>query len=329
MLKLPLRPCVEFRPLTRIRGNLNQHISQSNKPGELTHHWKWWPRLNWTNSTLVVSLHLAGLFGFWYWPRPVDLALLLSLYLVSCLGIGLGYHRLLTHRGYKCQTWLRRMLTWAGAAALQGGPARWVATHRRHHQNVDSEGDPHSPAASFFYGHVGWVMCWNARDDEDQRPLAPDVSGDDVWMRVLDRGILFTLPWALSGIFCYVIAGWRGVLWGTVIRTLGLWHVTWCVNSVCHRWGRRPNETRDGSRNVWWVGLLSLGEGWHNNHHARPASALHGWHWYEIDISGYIIRLLARSGLIWNVVRVFHGNSSLSEQSPVTQLKADNGELAE
>jgi stearoyl-CoA desaturase (delta-9 desaturase) len=244
------------------------------------------------------------------------------------LGIGLGYHRLLTHRGYRCSIWLRRTLTWVGAAALQGGPARWVATHRRHHQTADGEGDPHSPVASFFYGHVGWVMCWNARDAEDQRPLVPDVSGNDAWMRVLDRGILFILPWLLLGIFCYATAGWRGVLWGTVIRTLALWHVTWCVNSVCHRWGKRSNETKDGSRNVWWVGLLSLGEGWHNNHHARPAAALHGWHWYEIDISGYLIRLLARSGLIWNVVHAPQRGSSLRQRPPATELMAGNVEMA-
>lgn len=267
---------------------------------------------------MVVSLHVAALCGIWYWPRPVDLALLLSLYLVTCLGIGIGYHRLLTHRSFKCTTWLRRTLTWAGAAALQGGPARWVARHRRHHQTADSEGDPHSPSTSFFYGHVGWVMCWDARDDEDQRPLAPDVSGNDAWMRVLDHRILFTLPWTLSGILCYAIAGWRGVLWGTVIRTLSLLHVSWCVNSVCHRWGSRPNETKDGSRNVWWVGLLSLGDGWHNNHHALPSAALHGWHWYELDISGYLIRLLARFGLIWNVVRAPHKNSRLRRPRPAT-----------
>jgi stearoyl-CoA desaturase (delta-9 desaturase) len=263
-------------------------------------------RLNWGNSAILLSLHTTGLIGLWYWPRLIDLGLFLSLYLLTCLGVGIGYHRLLTHRGFKCSIWLRRVLTWLGAAALQGGPARWVSTHRRHHQTADHEGDPHSPVSSFFHGHIGWIMRWDARDDEDQRPVVPDVSGNDPWMRVLDRGILFMLPWALTFLLCFVIAGWRGVLWGTVIRTLSLWHVTWFVNSICHRWGRRPNLTRDGSRNVWWIGLLSLGEGWHNNHHARPSAALHGWRWYEIDISGYVIRLLARFGLVWKVVGAPH-----------------------
>ena len=261
------------------------------------------PRFNVPNTTLVIGLHAFGLLGLWYWPRPVDLALFAGFYLVTCLGIGIGYHRLLTHRGFECRRWLRRVLAWMGAAALQGGPARWVATHRRHHQKADHEDDPHTPLAGFFHSHVGWVLRWDELDAAEQRRLVPDVSGDDAAMLVMDRGLLFVMPWALTGLFCYAVAGWRGVLWGTIIRTLALWHVTWSVNSVCHTWGRRPNRTRDESRNVWWVGLLTLGEGWHNNHHARPSSALHGWRWYEIDVSGYVIRLMARCGLVWKVVR--------------------------
>jgi stearoyl-CoA desaturase (delta-9 desaturase) len=190
-----------------------------------------------------------------------------------------------------------------GCAALQGGPSWWVLIHRLHHQTVDREGDPHSPLAGFFHAHVGWIMRTSNLDSAEHKRLVADVSGDDPWMTVLDRGVLFTMPWVLTGVFCYAVAGWRGFLWGTVIRTLALWHFTWCVNSVCHVWGSRPNQTKDESGNVWWVGLLTLGEGWHNNHHARPAAAMHGWRWYEIDISGYVIRLMARLGLVSKVVR--------------------------
>jgi stearoyl-CoA desaturase (delta-9 desaturase) len=261
------------------------------------------PRWNLLNSLLVVSIHAISMLGLWFWPRAIDMALFLGLYLVTCLGIGIGYHRLLTHRGFVCPRWLRRTLAWMGGAALQGGPSRWVSMHRRHHQTADREGDPHTPLEGFFHGHVGWVMRWDEQDAADHHKLVPDVTGQDRWMRVMDKGLLFMLPWALTGLLCFAVAGWRGVLWGTFIRTLALWHVTWCVNSICHRWGRRPNKTRDESGNVWWVGLLSLGEGWHNNHHARPAAALHGWRWYEIDVSGYVIRLLARLRLIRQVVR--------------------------
>jgi fatty-acid desaturase len=265
------------------------------------------PRWNICNTALVVGVHALSLLGLWYWPRLVDIVLFLVFYLITCLGIGIGYHRLLTHRGFVCPKWLRRTLAWMGGAALQGGPARWVSMHRRHHRTADRDGDPHSPHHGFFHGHVGWVMRWDEQDAADHHALVPDVSGDDPVMRIMDRGLLFMLPWALTGLVCYAVAGWRGVLWGTVIRTLALWHVTWCVNSFCHRWGRQPNRTRDESRNVWWVGLLSLGEGWHNNHHARPAAALHGWRWYEVDVSGYVIRLLARIGLIRQVVRAPRG----------------------
>jgi fatty-acid desaturase len=261
------------------------------------------PRWNIANTTLVVGVHSVSLLGLWYWPRAVDAALFIGFYVITCLGIGIGYHRLLTHRGFVCRVWLRRLLAWMGGAALQGGPTRWVSTHRRHHRTADKEGDPHSPLEGFFHGHVGWVMHLGEQDTADHRKLAPDVSGGDPWMLVLDRGLLFVLPWILTGVLCFGIGGWRGVLWGMAIRTLALWHVTWCVNSICHRWGRRPNKTRDESGNVWWVGLLSLGEGWHNNHHARPAAALHGWRWYEIDVSGYVIRLLARLRLVRQVVR--------------------------
>jgi stearoyl-CoA desaturase (delta-9 desaturase) len=268
------------------------------------------PPWNLLHTTILVGVHGLGLLGLWYWPRAVDAALFVGLYLVTAFGIGIGYHRLLTHRGFVCPRWMRRLLTWAGCAALQGGPAWWVLIHRRHHRVADREGDPHSPREGFFHGHVGWIMRRDVTDVADPRTLVPDVSGDDPWLRVLDRGLLFVLPWALTGAFCFAVAGWRGVLWGTLVRTLALWHVTWCVNSICHRWGSRPNQTRDESRNVWWVGLLSLGEGWHNNHHARPAAAVHGWRWYEIDVSGYVIRLLARLRLVRQVVRGPRGEAA-------------------
>jgi stearoyl-CoA desaturase (delta-9 desaturase) len=186
---------------------------------------------------------------------------------------------------------------------LQGGPARWARIHRRHHQMTDKPGDPHTPLRGFLHAHVGWVLSRDDEEGSDYRILVPDVSGQDTWLRMLDYRLMFIFPWVLTAVVCYAVAGWRGVLWGGVIRTILLWHFTWCINSVCHVWGRRPNATKDESRNVWWLGLLTLGEGWHNNHHARPASALHGWRWYQVDISGYVIRLLERTGIIWKVIR--------------------------
>ena len=260
-------------------------------------------QVNWTHTFLVVTIHLLGLLALWFWPRPIDFLLFLVWYLATTLAIGVGYHRLLTHRGFISPRWMRRLLAWTGAAALQGGPARWATIHRRHHRLTDRPGDPHSPTKGFVFAHMGWVMCRDDQEGSDFRELAPDVCGSDQLIRVLDYKLLFVLPWLLVASSCYLVAGWRGVLWGAVIRTLVLWHLTWCINSVCHVWGKRPNATRDESRNVAWLGLLTLGEGWHNNHHARPAAAVHGWLWWEVDISGYVIRTLARLGLIRNVVR--------------------------
>lgn len=260
------------------------------------------PRLHIGHSVMVAGLHAVGLLGLWFWPRTVDVALFLLFYLISCFGITLGYHRLLTHRSYACPVWVRRALVWMGAAALQTGPARWVAVHRRHHQMTDREGDPHAPLMGLLHAHIGWAIRRDLVDEVDPHLLVPDVSGDDRWLRILDRKAFFMIPAVIAACLCYAVAGWPGVLWGGVIRTLALWHSTWCVNSVCHYWGSRPNANRDESGNVWWVGLLTLGEGWHNNHHARPRAALHGWQWYQVDMSGYVIRLMARLGIAWDVV---------------------------
>lgn len=278
-------------------------MSTISTPGFSSHSQIKIEQINWTHSFLVIVLHTVGLLGLWYWPRTIDVGLFIGFYLATTFAIGIGYHRLLTHRGFVSHRWLRYLLAWFGAAALQGGPARWAAIHRRHHRMTDQPGDPHSPLAGFLHAHVGWILCRDAEEGSDYRELVPDVSGKDPWLRVLDYKLLFTLPWVLTAICCYALGGWRGVLWGAVIRTLALWHFTWCINSVCHVWGGQPNVTKDESRNVWWLGLLTLGEGWHNNHHARPAAAVHGWRWYQVDASGYVILLLARLGLVWNVIR--------------------------
>ena len=159
-------------------------------------------RLNWIQSFLVVSLHACGLLCFWFWPRAIDLALFVGLYFCTTFAIGIGYHRLLTHRGFKCNSWMRRILTWMGAAALQGGPARWARIHRRHHQATDKHGDPHTPLMGFLHAHMGWILRRDAEEGSDYRELVPDVSGQDAWLRVLDKGVLFTLPWFLTAIFC-------------------------------------------------------------------------------------------------------------------------------
>lgn len=257
-------------------------------------------RWNWVNVIFMTLIHLAAIPAFFFVPSITDLALFVTFYLLSGFGITIGFHRLLAHRGFDCSRFQYRLWAILGTAALQGGPVWWVGLHRKHHQASDREQDPHSPRESFFHGHIGWMLK-KSRLSRHMR-LASDLSKDPVvyW---LDKGINPVLPWLATLVICLAIGGWTGVLWGGILRTIWVWHATWCVNSVCHRWGQRPFDTRENSGNVWWVGLWALGEGWHNNHHAQPKAAIHTHHWWEIDPSAYLLWTMEKLHLIKNVVR--------------------------
>ena len=217
------------------------------------------------------------------------------------VGIGMCYHRLLTHRGYKVPKWLEYCLTICGTLALEGGPIFWVATHRVHHQLSDHEGDPHTPHDGTWWAHAGWIISGRTLHTHTAMlaRYAPDLTRDrfQVFMSKYHW-----LSIATAAAICYAIGGWSMVLWGIFLRTvLGL-HSTWLVNSATHLWGSRRFETRDDSRNNWWVALLTGGEGWHNNHHAPPVSARHGLRWYEFDINYYGIWVLEKLGLAKKVL---------------------------
>jgi fatty-acid desaturase len=208
----------------------------------------------------------------------------------------MGYHRLLTHRGYHVPRWLEYLLAVCATLSLEGGPLVWVATHRVHHHHTDRMGDPHSPREGGWWSHAGWVLHGAGADAE---PLllakyAPDLMKDAFYRR-LNR--YHWVPLTLLAFILLAVGGWPMVLWGIFLRvTLGL-HATWLVNSATHMWGSRRFATRDDSRNNWWVALLTGGEGWHNNHHAHPVSARHGLVWYEFDLNYYGIWILGRLGL--------------------------------
>ena len=256
------------------------------------------PRRDWTNSLFIAGLHLVSLAGLYYWPRLIDITLFLVLYVLTGIGITGGFHRLLTHKSFECSRWLRRVFGVLGAAALEGSPLVWVGTHRRHHRYSDKEGDPHSPTSTFLWSHLGWML--EKRDADVDRSFSKDLARDP-FFRFLDNYHFFV--WLTPLVICYAVAGWRGVLWGGVIRTVWTWNVTWSVNSFCHVFGGRTYKTSDGSRNLWWVGILALGEGWHNNHHHDQRSAFAGERLWQIDITGYVLRVLEATGLIWNVRR--------------------------
>ena len=266
--------------------------------------------INWLTLAVMAVFHagaLAALF-FFSWQRFVAMAILYAL--AVNVGIGMCYHRLLTHRGYQVPRWLEYLMTTLATLSLEGGPIFWVATHRVHHQRSDHEGDPHTPREGGWWAHAGWLIWGNALHAQT-RALAryvPDLMRNRfyVWLSKYHW-----LPLAASGVALFglgwIWGGWRNavgmVLWGGFLRvTLGL-HATWLVNSATHIWGRRRFVTRDNSRNNFWVALVSGGEGWHNNHHAHPVSARHGLAWYEFDPNYWGIWLLAKVGLARKIKR--------------------------
>jgi stearoyl-CoA desaturase (delta-9 desaturase) len=256
--------------------------------------------LNAVTTTAMISFHVLAAAAFFFVDRGAILAALV-LYVVSgMLGIGMGYHRLLTHRGYKTYRWVEYFLTWCGTLALEGGPIFWVATHRIHHQHSDEEGDPHTPREGTWWAHAGWILTGEGlhHDASVLARYVPDL------MRV--RGQVFLSRWHWTsnvavGLALLAYGGVPYVLWGIFFRTVVGLHATWLVNSATHKWGSRRFNTRDDSTNNWWVALLTFGEGWHNNHHAHPTSARHGLAWYEIDFNWIGITTLKTLGLAWDV----------------------------
>jgi len=253
-------------------------------------------KLNWAIITVLVVLHAgaaAALFMFSW--KLLAVAVLLHWIAVG-LGISMGYHRLHTHRSYKLPKWLEYFLAICGTLSLEGGPIFWVATHRIHHQFSDKPGDPHSPRDGAWWAHIGWILAGESKHNNTKllAKYAPDLAKDPFYVQVNNYHWLF--PILLAGVLL-AIGGLPLMLWGMCVRIVFGLHATWAVNSVTHLWGGRRFNTRDDSRNNWWVALLTFGEGWHNNHHAHPTSARHGLAWYEIDFSWIQISILKFLGI--------------------------------
>jgi stearoyl-CoA desaturase (delta-9 desaturase) len=280
------------------------------------------PRVNLRILVGIVVFHLLALLACmpWFFSWTGLAWAVAGLYLFGTLGINIGYHRLLTHRGFACPRWLEHVLTLLGACCWQGGPMRWVAVHRMHHQHSDEASDPHSPRTGFFWSHMGWFLIYDpaiynlgtfdryARDLFEDR-LYKDLERPRVWRTLhLVQWAIFLAAGALVGalstgsMWGALQLGLSWLVWGVFVRTVAVWHITWSVNSVTHIWGYRTFDTHDDSRNNWLVGLVSNGEGWHNNHHAEPRSAAHGQRWWELDVSYLTIHAFALVGLVWDVV---------------------------
>jgi len=279
-------------------------------------------QLNWPYIVVIGAYHvlalLAFLPGYFSWSGLI--IAIVGTHLCGLFGINLCYHRLLTHRGLTCPKWLERTMVVIAMSCLQETPARWVAIHRRHHQFADEQPDPHTPLASFFWSHVGWLLVHQpelarlgiyeryAKDIlRDRFYVALERHNGLVWINLLQMPLFFALGFAAAWLFGETPAGSTRtglsiLLFGVFVRTVLVWHITWAVNSVTHVWGYRNYETDEDSRNNVIVGLISNGEGWHNNHHADPRSARHGHRWWEIDNTWLTIRFLARIGLANEVV---------------------------
>ncbi|MEO8683040.1 MAG: fatty acid desaturase, partial [Vicinamibacterales bacterium] len=225
--------------------------------------------INWITSIAMTAFHIFSVAALFYIDFGAIFAMIVLWWVAGSLGIGMGYHRLLTHRGYKTPKWVEYFLTICGTLALEGGPIFWVATHRIHHQHSDHEGDPHTPREGTFWAHMGWIMTGRAmhHDTEILARYTPDLSKDKFHV-ALTRW--HWVPQVVVGLALLAYGGIPYVLWGTFFRTTYGLHATWLVNSATHLWGSRRFQTRDDSTNNWWVALLTFGEGWHNNHHAHP-----------------------------------------------------------
>lgn len=255
--------------------------------------------INWIFTVVIISFHLGALAALFYF-RWSALAVFLVVWLFAeNVGIAIGYHRLLTHRGYTTPKWLEYCIATCGTLALQGGPIYWVAVHRMHHRFTDKPGDPHSPRDGKWWSHMGWILNGSLHNETAAlRQYAPDLTRDPYY-RWLNR--FHWVPLTVVGICLFALGGLPWLLWGVALPITIGFHVTWMVNSITHLWGGRRFSTADDSRNNLWVALLTGGEGWHNNHHAHPVSARHGLAWYEVDINYYGIRLLEILGLATQV----------------------------
>jgi fatty-acid desaturase len=248
----------------------------------------------------MVAFHIGAVAALFFFSwKGLTLAIALW-WIAGSLGIGMGYHRLLTHRGYKCPKWVEYFLTVCATLALEGGPFFWVATHRVHHQNSDKENDPHSPRDGGFWSHAGWIITGRAMHNQSDAllPYVPDLRKDRFHAWISEW---HWVPITALGIVIFAVAGWQYVLWGIFLRTVVGLHCTWLVNSATHMWGKQRFITTDTSKNSFWVAMLTFGEGWHNNHHAYPQSARHGLAWYEFDLNWYGISALRLLGLAWDV----------------------------
>jgi stearoyl-CoA desaturase (delta-9 desaturase) len=256
-------------------------------------------RVNWPFVIVAFAVHVgafATLIGHWSWSGLAVAGI--GQVIFGWIGVSMGYHRLLTHASFKVKPWLERTLATIGALAIQGGPIAWVATHIQHHAASDRDGDPHSPRRGFWWAHFGWMLRGGQRLNAFR---AVERLRQSRYYRFLDAGQI-ALQFPLAGLL-WLLGGWTFVLYGIFVRSVLVWHATFCVNSVCHVWGSRRYRTDDDSRNNHLIAWLTGGEGHHNDHHGEPRSARYGRRPWDFDPIWLLILGLEKLGLATDVVR--------------------------
>ena len=279
-------------------------------------------RLNWTYAVTIGLVHALGLLAFvpWLFSWSAFVVFLLGIHVFG-QGITIGYHRLLTHRSFKTPKWVEHCFAILGICSMEDTPARWVSVHRMHHVHSDEIPDPHSPRVTFWWSHMGWLMFVNRQtySAAGLEKFAKDLLRDPFYMRLETNPFLqfffilgqipvfFGLGFAMSFLYSSDLGaatqlGASMVQWGVIMRVIAVWHITWSVNSLSHMFGYTNYETNEDSKNNWFVALLTVGEGWHNNHHEDPSAATVQHRWWEIDISYYEIKLLEKLGLASDII---------------------------
>jgi stearoyl-CoA desaturase (delta-9 desaturase) len=246
---------------------------------------------------LLVAMHVACVLVLFVPFSWGVVALALGGYVLRMFAVTAGYHRYFSHRAYKTSRAFQLVLAVLGTASMQNGPLWWASWHRHHHKHSDTALDAHSPShGGFWKAHLGWVF-----DGAHDEPILANVRDLVRYpeLRFLERHKW--LPLIAYAIGCFLIAGWAGVVWGFVVSTVALFHGTLLINSLSHVWGTRPYATNDDSRNNALLALITLGEGWHNNHHHCMSSARQGFRWWQLDVSYYVLAVLRRVGIVWDL----------------------------
>lgn len=270
-------------------------------------------RIDWLRAAPFIAIHLACLGAFYTGVSAVAVGAALALYLLRMFFITAFYHRYFAHRAFRTSRPVQFLLGVLGCTAGQRGPLWWAGHHREHHATADTAADPHSPAhRGIWFSHTLWFLTRKSFALPEERVRD--------WLKFPELKFLERMDWVpfvLFGAGCYGLGAWleasapqlgtngpQMLVWSFFISTVLLYHATYSINSLAHRFGTRRFETRDDSRNNWWLALITLGEGWHNNHHRFPAAARQGFFWWEIDLSFLLLKLLAASGLIWGLRQV-------------------------